>query len=251
MIVLEQLHTRMPAPCADASSSFICPPSTAAAASNSPTFSFGFGAALAGTAAAADGAAAAEEQADLEAQAPPVAAPEAGPAPAEAAGMAAGLLRISSGETVQGPNPFTAMLQHLRGPQYASPARFLLRQGQDSPQSPKECTPLHLISASDAASPPAGVLRVGGVCVSCFFLVWDACLPLPCCSLFCCSCPLPSGRSAITPAPGQGSLTVWMDRRGMRAALSTPARNDLRLLWAAAHDVAMFQSGEKASWTAG
>lgn len=48
-----------------------------------------------------------------------------------------------------------------------------------------------------------------------------------------------------TPAPGQGSLTVWMDRRGMRRALSTPARNDLRVLWAAAHEVAACKSGEK------
>lgn len=46
-----------------------------------------------------------------------------------------------------------------------------------------------------------------------------------------------------TPAPGQGSLTIWMDRRGMRAALNTPARNDLRLLWAAARDVCTYQSG--------
>ena len=47
-----------------------------------------------------------------------------------------------------------------------------------------------------------------------------------------------------TPAPGQGSLTVWMDRRGMHRALSTPARNDLRVLWAAAREVAACKSGE-------
>jgi hypothetical protein len=46
-----------------------------------------------------------------------------------------------------------------------------------------------------------------------------------------------------TPAPGQGSLTVWMDRRGMRAALSTPARSDLRMLWDAARDITLFKSG--------
>jgi len=47
-----------------------------------------------------------------------------------------------------------------------------------------------------------------------------------------------------TPAPGHGSLTVWMDRRGMRSALSTPARNDLRVLWEAAREVSAFKSGE-------
>lgn len=47
-----------------------------------------------------------------------------------------------------------------------------------------------------------------------------------------------------TPAPGQGSLTVWMDRRGMHRALSTPARNDLRVLWAAAREVTACKSGE-------
>lgn len=38
-----------------------------------------------------------------------------------------------------------------------------------------------------------------------------------------------------------------MDRRGMRAALSTPARNDLRLLWAAAREVRTYQSGVRSS----
>lgn len=56
--------------------------------------------------------------------------------------------------------------------------------------------------------------------------------------------PPPYFAGMATPAPGQGSLTVWMDRRGMRRALSTPARNDLRVLWAAAHEVVACKSGE-------
>lgn len=51
-------------------------------------------------------------------------------------------------------------------------------------------------------------------------------------------------RAGVTPAPGQGSLTIWMDRRGMRSALSTPALNDLRMLWVAARDVTVYESGE-------
>jgi hypothetical protein len=74
--------------------------------------------------------------------------------------------RIGSGETVQQPlpqqhaspqhqmqpNPFTAMLVHLRGPQYASPARFMHQQHPDSPQSPQQCTPMHLISTSEGTA---------------------------------------------------------------------------------------------------
>ncbi|KAL4458308.1 hypothetical protein ABPG75_013173 [Micractinium tetrahymenae] len=171
------------------------------AASGSPSFSFGFGhvpAAVGATVtagqqgdpdAAAAGAAVAAEAADPD---------DAAPSPA--------LRRIDSGETVQQHTLYNTMLDHLRGPQYASPARFAMPQRADSPQSPQQCTPLHLISTSDT-SPP----RVSGALVA-------------------------------TPAPGQGSLTVWMDRRGMRATLSTPARNDLRLLWAAARDIRAYQS---------
>ena len=46
-------------------------------------------------------------------------------------------------------------------------------------------------------------------------------------------------------------MTVWMDRRGMRGTLNTPARNDLRLLWAAAREVVAFKSGAQQGLLAG
>eukprot|EP00887_Chlorella_sp_A99_P006235 scaffold3.g6235.t1 len=101
--------------------------------------------------------------------------------------------RIQSGETVQGPNPFQAMLRHLNGPAYASPAPAALPQC-DSPQSPQQLTPLHLISEGhDSPAVPAVTLELG-----------------------------------------VGSLTAWVQRRGVRTALDTPVRNDLRQLWVAA-----------------
>ncbi|KAL4854932.1 hypothetical protein ACK3TF_004403 [Chlorella vulgaris] len=126
---------------------------------------------------------------------------------AEEEGAEEALPRNLSGETVQQAHPFMAMLQHLQAPHtYASPARLLVGGDPGSPESPRECTPLHLISTSEAqaqASPGAVV---------------------------------------ATPAPGQGSMTVWLDRRGMCGALNTPARHDLRLLWSAARDIAVYKS---------
>lgn len=102
---------------------------------------------------AANDAATAAQQGEPEA----CAAGAAGTAEAHAGGAAAGpvLQSINSGETVQQPTLYNAMLDHLRGPQYASPARFAVPQRADSPQSPQQCTPLHLISTSDT-SPPTG-----------------------------------------------------------------------------------------------
>ncbi|PRW59511.1 hypothetical protein C2E21_1411 [Chlorella sorokiniana] len=181
------------------------PVAAAAPASNSPTFSFGFGAAP---------AAAAQAVPEAAGEGPPAAAAAVAAGhvvPGAAAPVPAALPRNDSGETIQQPNPFEAMLHHLRGPQYASPARFALRgramlqlEQAESPQSPKELTPLHLISITEGSTSPTARMA--------------------------------------TPAPGQGSLTVWMDRRGMRRALSTPARNDLRVLWAAAREVAACKS---------
>lgn len=225
-----------------------------AAASDSPTFSFGFGALPAGAAAGAPDAC---EQAAGEAGTTDAAAAEAAAAP-DAAGAPI-LPRISSGETVQQPNPFEAMLHHLRGPQYASPARFALRgpaalqlEQAGSPQSPKDCTPLHLISVSECNASPAARERLWGrrwlgLRGSCAVLAAVSHAVQPCRPSLQTATGLPvaAGTAGMaTPAPGQGSLTVWMDRRGMRGALSTPARNDLRVLWAAAHEVARCKSGE-------
>lgn len=58
-----------------------------------------------------------------------------------------------------------------------------------------------------------------------------------------CLVPAAAGAVVATPAPGQGSMTVWLDRRGMCGALNTPARHDLRLLWSAARDIAVYKSG--------
>ena len=105
---------------------------------DSPSFSFGFGA---GGAPGAAGVAAASADENAE--------PTAEPAHH----------RVESGESVLGPHPFKAMLRHLQGPQYTSPAQpqHAAAAGDPatgSPQSPKECTPLHLISTS--AGTPAG-----------------------------------------------------------------------------------------------
>lgn len=113
----------------------------------------------------------------------------------------AALPRIDSGESVQQPNPFEAMLHHLRGPQYASPARFALRgraalqlEQAESPQSPKELTPLHLISVTEGSTSPAAREHQG------WLGLWaTAAPPAVCCTwvVLCCACvghalPLPS-----------------------------------------------------------
>lgn len=91
------------------------------------------------------------------------------PAQGAAAAGPPALPRNDSGETIQQPNPFEAMLHHLRGPQYASPARFALRgraalqlEQAGSPQSPKELTPLHLISVTEGSTSPAAREQLAG-----------------------------------------------------------------------------------------
>jgi hypothetical protein len=222
-----------------------------AAGSAAPSFSFGMGAA----APHEEGGCGRGEQGAAGQQGPGAAAEEAG----AAVPGSDELRRAPSGETVQQPHPFTAMLRHLRAPPHASPARPAAAPRPDSPQSPKDCTPLHLISAS-AGEPAAGspgerctAKAVSGAAKSEALpalaapqrvarlgpLLTALCLPV-----------LLAAVAASTPAPGQGSLTLWLDRRGMRSILSTPARSDLRLLWAAARDVAAFQSGGL-GWCAG
>ena len=114
------------------------------------------------------------------------------------------LVRPASAESVDQPNPFASMLNHLMegGPaHYASPrvARRLPQCQQqqqafvvDSPQSPMNCTPIHLL--------PEGVPP-----------------------------------SAI-PELGKGDLMAWIDRRGMRGMLSSPAAADLRRMWEAVRE---------------
>ncbi len=60
---------------------------------------------------------------------------------------------------------------------------------------------------------------------------------------------LPSSalHAAATPALGVGSLTAWIDHRGVRAMLPTPARNDLRKLWAAMRASQLYQSEAEAA----
>ena len=110
----------------------------AQSADGSPSFSFGMAA----------GGTAVPEQA---------APPSGGAAPGAAAPPL--LHRVESGETVQGPHPFKAMMRHLHHPeQYISPAPAHAAHAAgdaptDSPQSPKQCTPLHLISISAGGAP--------------------------------------------------------------------------------------------------
>lgn len=167
---------------------------------DSPSFSFGLGA----TAAPLSGAPDAEQEAQQQSEAAQADVPGEGALAGEGNGpISAGfpLQRIRSGETVQGPNPFQAMLRHLNhsGPgAYASPAPAPTAPRCDSPQSPLHLTPLHLISAGTSDASP----------------------------------PLPLAPSA-TPELGVGSLTAWAQRRGMAGTLGSRAMADLRTLWGA------------------
>jgi hypothetical protein len=177
----------------------------AAAATGSPSaFSFGMGGAALPAAAASleqqaeagPGAAAAEAAPEQ-----PVVCTEAEAAAGGALASRPAMHRIDSGETVQQPlpqqrqqlhpsqqqqqqqpNPFTAMLVHLRGPQYASPARFMHQQDPDSPQSPQQCTPLHLISTSDGTA-GQGLASPSGARPPTLLALWalasSRCLHLP------------------------------------------------------------------------
>lgn len=76
--------------------------------------------------------------------------------PLAAEGEAAGppeMVRLESDKTVEQPNPFQAMLCHLRGPQYASPAPAIIARPA-SPKSPSDCKPLLL--PGDAGAPAGG-----------------------------------------------------------------------------------------------
>ena len=59
--------------------------------------------------------------------------------------------------------------------------------------------------------------------------------------------PVPPRAAAGAPTPelGRGSLTAWMERRGLQGTLPTPARADLRRLWAAA---GVGMSAESGAW---
>jgi hypothetical protein len=106
-----------------------------------------------------------------------------------------------TGEGPEQANPFVSMLHHLRrgGPRaYASPAQ---RRGRRRP-APEPASP-----ACDSPQSPA------------------QCTPLQL---------LPEGvPPSSTPELGKGNLQAWIDRRGMRAALTPAALADLESLWAA------------------
>lgn len=78
----------------------------------------------------------------------------------------------------------------------AAPAGGATNAGpsEGSPQSPLNCTPMHLLSEGAAAAPS-------------------------------------SAAAAHTPELGEGDLVAWIDRRGMRDMLSSPAAADLRRMW--------------------
>lgn len=132
--------------------------------------------------------------------------------------------RVTSDESVLQPNPFKAMLCHLRGPQYASPAPAALHR-QASPESPP---------AAVAASPGPHVAGKLGQVLQMPFTFQRAHLLLSAQkswhvllksftltrSCFC---------VVATPELGKDSLTQWIDRRGLRQALNTPARHDLQV----------------------
>ncbi|GAB4822183.1 hypothetical protein N2152v2_009229 [Parachlorella kessleri] len=117
--------------------------------------------------------------------------------PAAAQEAAPELQRVESNTSVDQPNPFKAMLSHLRGPQYASPAPAALRHNDASPDAPANSNSELVLQPSEAAAPPS---------------------------------------AQATPELGKGSLSHWINRRGLSQALNTPARIDLQLLWAAMRD---------------
>lgn len=91
------------------------------------------------------------------------------------------LPRNLSGETVQQAHPFMAMLQHLQAPHTcASPARLLVGGDPGSPESPRECTPLHLISTSQAQAQasPGEPARLPASVPTCLCACLPACLRL-------------------------------------------------------------------------
>ena len=61
------------------------------------------------------------------------------------------MVRRGSEPSVDQPNPFKAMLSHLRGPQYVSPAPAAAAFARSaspktaSPKSPSQCTPVLLL----------------------------------------------------------------------------------------------------------
>lgn len=160
-----------------------------------------------------------------------------------------------SGDSVDQPNLFVSMLDHFKadGPgAYASPHRPRDEPGafgvpvapwlqagfasprpgggagggfgtspvaaaaadaglsEGSPQSPLNCTPMHLLSEGAAAAPS-------------------------------------SAAAAQTPELGKGDLVAWIDRRGMRDMLSSPAAADLRRMWNAMRESAASRAAAAAA----
>ncbi|KAL6769014.1 hypothetical protein ACKKBF_B17140 [Auxenochlorella protothecoides x Auxenochlorella symbiontica] len=138
-----------------------------------------------------------------------------------------------------GTNPFRAMLAHLRGPAYESPAygegaagsvpgQGPLEAGAlGSPRSPPHLTPMPLISVGGEARAAAaghGDSTARGAQAAAEAVQ---------------ATPAQEGAHLVptTPALGQGSVSRWLARRGLGDALGTPARGELRRLWAAAGQV--------------
>ncbi|RMZ54357.1 hypothetical protein APUTEX25_001933 [Auxenochlorella protothecoides] len=198
-----------------------------------PTFSFG-GAMVA----AGDGAAVLPTPAPRFAQA----------TQAVPAGSAGSLLAPSGSVTgpalscvgpTPGTNPFRAMLAHLRGPAYESPAYGEGAAGSvpgqgpaeagalGSPRSPPHLTPMPLISVGGEARAAAaghGDSTARGAQAAAEAVQ---------------ATPAQEGAHLVptTPVLGQGSVSRWLARRGLGDALGTPARGELRRLWAAAGQV--------------
>jgi len=207
-------------------------------ASSGGSFSFGFGAGARAAAAGPNDAADSNIVVEVNPGSP---TPEACIAPPP---VSTNYKRSGSGDSVDQPNLFVSMLDHFKtdGPgAYASPHRprdgpgaFALpvapwhqagfaspRPGggaaaaggrfgassvapaggaitadlsEGSPQSPLNCTPMHLLSEGAVAGPS-------------------------------------SAAAAHTPELGKGDLVSWIDRRGMRDMLSSPAAADLGRMW--------------------
>lgn len=117
---------------------------------------------------------------------------------------------IDSADSVQQPNPFASMLNHLRNAGGAACPSPGLQPGQpglcqtaaalvqtDSPKSPENQTPLRLLPEGCQISKET------------------------------------NNRGAKTPEVGDGDVEVWIERRGMRDVLNSPATADIRRMWSA------------------
>lgn len=139
------------------------------------------------------------------------------PPPPAAAGQGAAdkrpppLERPGSGESVDQPNPFASMLVHLmdggKGALMSPSHRAVLQCAVRAVDSPQ--SPEHLT--------PLGLLSSH------------------------------EGAATATPELGKGDLQAWIDRRGMRAVLNSPAVADLRRMWGAMREGASARAAAEAA----